>query len=318
MTYDADCKIQRGEREAAREVLAISEKNLQRYRQKGSEVASSNDRRVFKVPNYRAMPWPVVTGPDITLEFDPNNKDLGRASIGAAEFDEPFSNAGSSGRDIKKPSFGSPGIAFAGTSNLQAMEKSSFVGSQEDIPLYQQLASSIKMDFESIAQPGDITGSQSMAQNYLGSSLGSSIGNLEADPDDTRPAAHNVGIYGGSLHEGSAGGQGAHTGHAGHAGHTGHAKQENNLYGSSEKYHRDPAIERPQRPLNERLVRAVQGAIYDFLHYSEISEEHLKNSDCTSKIVYIFFRDNRGPYLGLICLAGVVALLLSFKLSSKS
>jgi hypothetical protein len=192
------CNAARGELEAAREVLAISERELQRVKQKGCEVATSSDRRVFQVPNYKALPWPVVTGPDITLEHDPNNKDLGRASINAAEFAEPFvGGSGSLDRVLHKPAYNAPGTDFAGSANLVATEKASFVGSElPQPPLYQQLASQIRMDLHGAVPPGRETAPAAMAQSQLGTTLGT----LEPEQvEATRPLGRNVGIYGSSA-----------------------------------------------------------------------------------------------------------------------
>jgi hypothetical protein len=276
---------QRGEREAAREVLAVSERSLQNFRQKGSAtVASNSDRSVFQVPDYKALPWPVVSGPDITLEHDVNNKYLGRASIGAADFAEPFTGAGASGRqDLTKPAFGSPGLEFSGSANLQETEKVSFVGSEAPRPaLYQQLASSIKMDFEGITPAGSATALGSMAQSYLGSSLGS------PEPQQPRPLARNVGVYGDEAR-----------------------KQPRS------RIEEDLMMQRPARPLHHRLLRALQGCLYDSLHYSEITDVHLKTAGCKSKVVYVFLRDGRGPYLLLLMLLLILIVMLFMKLLSK-
>lgn len=192
------CNAARGELEAAREALAVSERELQRVKQKGCEVATQSDRRVFQVPNYKALPWPVVTGPDITLEHDPNNKDLGRASINAVEFAEPFTGgAGSLDRGmLHKPAYNAPGTDFAGSSNLIATEQASFVGSElPQPPLYQQLASSIRMDLHGIVPPGSETAPAAMAQSQLGTTLGT----LEPRVDAPRRTAQNASVYGASL-----------------------------------------------------------------------------------------------------------------------
>jgi hypothetical protein len=188
------CNAARGELEAAREALSVSERELQRVKQKGCEVATRSDRRVFQVPDYRALPWPVVTGPDITLEHDANNKDLGRASINATDFAEPFTGgSGSLDRVLHKPAYNSPGTDFAGSGDLIATEKASFVGSElPQPPLYQQLASSIRMDLHGVVPPGSETAPAAMAQSQLGTTLGT----LEPHVEAPRPAGRNASIYG--------------------------------------------------------------------------------------------------------------------------
>lgn len=188
------CDAARGELEAAREVLGVSERELQRVKQKGCEVATRSDRRVFQVPDYKALPWPVVTGPDITLEHAANNMDLGRTSVGAAEFAEPFvGGSGSLDRVLHKPAYNSPGTDFAGSANLEATEKASFVSSElPQPPLYQQLASSIRMDLHGVASPGSETAPAAMAESQLGTTLGTLEPHLEAP----RPWGRNAGVYG--------------------------------------------------------------------------------------------------------------------------
>lgn len=264
------CDAARGELEAAREALAVSERELQRVKQKGCEIATQSDRRVFQVPNYKALPWPVVTGPDITLEYDANNKNLGRASINAVEFAEPFT-AGSGSLEratIHKPAYNAPGTDFAGSSNLIATERASFVDSElPQPPLYQKLASSIRMDFEGIVPPGSETAPAAMAQSQLGTTLGT----LEPRIDAPRMPARNASIYGDKLQP------------------TG-------------------------KSFGIRLARAVRGALYDCLHLSDITNEHLYASNCSSKLEYVTSRDGRGPYLAFVAIAAALVAFLIYQL----
>jgi hypothetical protein len=188
------CNAERGEREAAREALAVSERSLQRVKQKGCDVATRSDRRVFQVPDYKALPWPIVSGPDITLEHAPNNMDLGRASVNAAEFAEPFVNtsAGST-RVLTKPALGAPGTDFAGSSDLIATEEASFVSSELPKPAaYQQLASAVRMDFAGVIPPGSVTAPAALAQSRLGTTLGT----LEPEAPAAAPLGRNASVYG--------------------------------------------------------------------------------------------------------------------------
>ncbi len=115
-------------------------------------MASTSDRGVYALPNYRAMPWPAATGPDHSLEHhdDPNNMHHGRSSINASEFMEPFVEGHLPDRPITRPAYRSAGTSFAGSGNILASEAASFAGSElpHSSLLHEQLASSIKMDFD--------------------------------------------------------------------------------------------------------------------------------------------------------------------------
>ena len=252
------CDAARGEREAAREVLAVSEQSLQRVKQKGCEVASRSDRRVFQVPDYKALPWPIVSGPDITLEHDPNNMNLGRASVNAVEFAEPFVNtAAGSARVLTKPALGAPGTEFAGSSNLIAMEEVSFVGSElPKPPAYQQLASAVRMDFAGITPPGSQSAPAALAQSRLGTTLGT----LEPYVPAAAPTGRNASIYGASASSAAA-----------------ETVQE--------------------EAFSHKLIRSCRGALYDCMHFKDISDDHINAAGQPDKISYVFFRDQRSPYL---------------------
>lgn len=273
------CDAARGQLEAAREALAVSERELQRVKQKGCDNGTLSDRRVFQVPNYKALPWPVVTGPDITLEYDPNNKDLGRASINAAEFAEPFT--GGTGvfdrKLLESPAYNSPGTDFAGSGNLIATERASYVGSElPQPPLYQQLASSVRMDFNGIIPPGSETAPAAMAQSQLGTTLGT----LEPRVDASRAPGRDASIYGASLTPPSP----------------------------------LPSVKPSSPAFGVRLGRAMKGALYDCLHLNDITEDHLYAASCSSKFTYVATRDGRGPYLALLVLAAALLALFLCKL----
>lgn len=274
------CSDARGEQYAAQEALAVSEQQLQRVKQKGCEVASASDRAVFTLPNYKALPWPVVSGPDITLEFDSNNMHLGRESINAAEFTEPFVGGPALNRSIHKPAYGPTGTSLAGSGNLLATEAVSFSGSEPPEPaLYQQLAASIKMNLDE--QPAVAfaqTAPASLSQQKLGTPLETTMAAagtpLATSQQVSLPSGKNASIYGSSSATASS------------------------------------------SMMSERLHTALKGAVYDLAHYGDITQEHLDKERCSCKLSYVFTRDGRGPFLSVVCLS--VLLLIAIAMVSIS
>lgn len=278
------CSVARGELEAAREVLAVSERELQRVKQKGCEIATLSDRRVYQVPNYKALPWPVVTGPDITLENDANNKDLGRASVNAAEFAEPFVG-GTNAMDLRnaphKPAYNTPGTDFAGSANLIATEQASFVNSElPEPPLYQQLASSIRMNWDGLTPPGDETAPAAMAQSELGTPLP----RLEPPGELAQQLPAQALLYGAP---------------------------------SAVDHSSSPPSLSP-KSFFFRLALAAKGAAYDLLHFEKIDKTHLYAAACSSRATYVLFRDGRGPYIAFLVLSAALVAFLLCRLCLRS
>lgn len=269
------CSDARGIQYAAREALAVSEQQLQRVKQKGCEVASASDRGVYTLPNYKALPWPVVTGPDITLEYDPNNMDLGRSSVNAAEFTEPFIGGPLPDRPISRPAYGPSGTAFAGSGNLLATEAASFAGSElPQPPLYQQLASSIKMNYDnqplaSFAQ----TAPASLSQQTLGSPLETMM------PASGTPLP--IGAAAESLHL--------------------PAGKNASVYGSASN--NSPSV-------FDRIAQALKGMAYDVVYFNNIQQEHLDREASSCKMSYVLTRDGRLPYLCVVFFTFLFLLVL--------
>jgi len=272
------CSDVRGEQYAAREGLAVSENQLQRVKQKGCEVASASDRAVYTLPNYKAMPWPIVSGPDITLEYDPNNMDLGRGSIYAAEFTEPFVGGPGPERKITHPAYGPTGTAFAGSGNLLATEAASFASSDlPDPPLYQQLASSIKMNYDNQPLANFVqTAPASLSQQKLGTPLetftpaaGTPLPIGAAAESIHLPAGKNASVYGAAN---------------------------NNEEGAPVMY--------------QRIIQAIKGTLYDLVHFQSINQKHLDEENCSCKVAYAFTRDGRLPYLAVAIFSFLFLLML--------
>ena len=139
------CTVNGAESAAARNLLAVSERQMQELLQKGCGPVAKSDRAVMKVPDFRALAYPKISGPDIGLEADVNNKYLGVSSIGGGDFQSPFVGGEKSERGIDQAAYGTPGAEFAVSSGIGALDCVSFAPSvgQPDgatLPLYQRVA----------------------------------------------------------------------------------------------------------------------------------------------------------------------------------
>ena len=114
-----------GELAAAKEVLAVSQKQLTRVQTLGYDTVNEQDRLFRRTPNYRSMPYPVVQGPSILQTFDPNSMGNGRESIHAEQFASPWQGLDAvSGNP--KPLFSTPTSAFAPSGDLDQMYEASY------------------------------------------------------------------------------------------------------------------------------------------------------------------------------------------------
>lgn len=121
---------------AAAQALSVSEAELQRVKARGC-AASVRDRNVMRLPNLKAIAYPVNTQApvELSIEDKANDKLLGRSSLRADGFVPPFSNETSS-----MESHGVPGLDFAGSGDLLALNQNTFNNSKV---LYKEIAANI-------------------------------------------------------------------------------------------------------------------------------------------------------------------------------
>ena len=85
---DRACLVKRGEVVAAKAALAVSEKQLQATRLQGCGASSRRDREARKLPDLKALGYPVLEREEVVVRSEVN--DMSRGPEGAAQFQAPF------------------------------------------------------------------------------------------------------------------------------------------------------------------------------------------------------------------------------------
>jgi hypothetical protein len=266
------CYIANGEQKAAQQVLAISQRELSRIRDQGLSVASASDRMIFSTPNFKALSWPQISGPGVTLQDDYNRKDNTAESVNAVGFTAPFLEDGSKlERPITQPSYAAPQLGFAATGNLAQVDLASFQGDTLPDPgKYAQIAAMIQTGLDktpSTIESYSVVQRPAQGTPNMGTSLLSNnaqpLRNLyqQSKPQMTAP----------------------------------------NLYGAAKDKTRDEPIPRNGDFLSN-LSRAVKGALYDLANYNDIKDGN--------RVVFILTRENRTPYLGF-AIASVALIIVT-------
>jgi hypothetical protein len=314
-----------GLRAAAVDVLAVSQKELTRLATLGYDKPTEGDRLFRQTPNYHAVPWPVVSGPQILQTYDPNNMHSGRDSVQAAHFAAPFdtgmgggvASGGGSGRT--KPLFHSAGLSFSPDGDLAAMYDSSFLGSDSNATaadgsasglasssmfadentdayhgLVENLMSSIAKTLDDTGAPLPLRGNPAAADAFqpdLGGVAGSKVEPMRRDFALARST------YG-----------------------TGTSPDVPAIAIAPEVVHLDPPAPEMQRcpapvaGIGERFRLAVSGILYDLAHYSDILLADVEASGFGSTPLYVLRRDSRLPYVGLCLSVLLLFVLLLFAL----
>lgn len=276
------CAIAKGKKEAAEEVLSVSQRELSRIQQQGWNVASASDRLVFRTPDYSALPWPLLTGPGVTLATDPNRKDVTAAGVNAEGFVSPFTEGEKVQRAIYQPAPNAPEIGFAATPDLAQLDLASFQGTDLASPgVYAKLASAV-------ASGLDQSPTTLEAYNATVLPVNSKTGTPIFDENYER----QQNLFEQSVRP---------------------AEKRHQLYGGAPMSPRAP-----DDALSSRVRDALRGALYDLMHLDSISEEDLRKHGCSSRVQFVLLREDRGPLLGAVCCGLVLlcALLLSVLWSS--
>jgi hypothetical protein len=292
------CAVARGKQEAARENLAISERELQRVQQQGFGVATPSDRLVMRTPDFRALPWPLLTGPGVTLVTDPNNKYGGRESIHAQDFTAPYDEAGGGleGRKITMPAYAAPELGFAASSDLAQVDAVSFQGATPPLPsVYQKLA------VEAVT-----TGMVNVPDARRGMELAAFSPNVMPGQGAVGSRGSPVAFDGEELRAGAGVQTLAET-----LAREALAPDVGPVYGGPSPASRRCAAAPPSLRRGVRL--ASLGALYDLCHYKDITDELLRAEGCGGRLEYIFTRQGRGPPLLFLL---VLCVLLFFALKA--
>jgi hypothetical protein len=135
-----NCSIAAGEQQAAKQALSVSEQELQRIKQMGC-FTTQRDRAIMRNPDYRALPYPALSNPILSLEYDPNNKYTAAAQ--AEGFTSPFVDAVTNQRVQARPTV--PGMSMAGTGDLAAIAGAYLEPEEEQKSrIYRRIADSIR------------------------------------------------------------------------------------------------------------------------------------------------------------------------------
>ena len=135
-----NCSTAAGEQIAAQEALSVSEHELQRVKQMGC-FTTQRDRAIMRNPDYRALPYPALGNPILSLEYDPNNK---YTAVSQAEgFTSPFIDEPTNARVQTRPTV--PGMSMAGTGDLAAIAGAFLEPeAQQKSRIYSRIADSIR------------------------------------------------------------------------------------------------------------------------------------------------------------------------------
>jgi len=270
------CSSAAGQQRAAQEALSISEHELQRIKQQGC-FTSSQDRAIMRNPDYRALPYPALSNPVLSLEFDTNNK---YTAINQAEgFTSPFIEGITNQRVEVRPTV--PGLSMAGTGDLAAIA-GAFLNpeAEEKTAIYAKIADSIR-------------GAPAKASEENPTRQGIDQAALRQMALEESSAAQFQPIL--NVNQITAQG----------------------LYGDASrpppiatKATQDTLKSETSLDFFERCKAQCRAALYDVMHYDAIASEQLEAAKCRSRIGYVVTREGRLPYL----LFMVTALLLGIYL----
>lgn len=302
-----------GQLAAAKDVLAVSQRELTRIKTQGYDMINEEDKLFRQTPNYRSMPWPVITGPSILQTYDPNSMGNGRESVHAEGFTAPWQSVGK-GVGKARPLYHTPGTSFAPSSDLNQMYEANYSPGTND------------------------------EQNGVGNTLGnaSMFDVNPMDPNDALISSMVQSIKHGIDEQGMV--NPLPEGPASFAHFEGHTADRGNgiesmtlptepaqtLYGDvkrrdtmnawmpiQDSFNSAPICNKkdlsPMPPaFMERLRLCVSGILYDALHFNDISADDIQSTNCQSKLSYILTRDNRLPYVGLMLVSFLFVLFLLF------
>lgn len=282
------CSTLAAQQKAAQEALGVSEHELQRIKQQGC-FTTSQDRAIMRNPDYRALPYPALANPILSLEFDPNNK---YSAINQAEgFVSPFIDGVTNQVVQARPTV--PGMSMAGTGDLAAIA-GAYLDSEkaQTSSVYARIADSIR-----------------------------GAGARESESSPTRQGLSEAALHQLAVDETTAeryepivsAGQVTAAG----------------LYGSSgQQPGAEELRAMPQQAVQPRAppsgltfpqacARHCRGMLYDLMHIDALKQDQLAAHGCTTRVGYVVARDGRLPYLLSTLLAVLLVLYVSWLLLKR-
>ncbi|NDE02443.1 MAG: hypothetical protein EBZ91_12000 [Gammaproteobacteria bacterium] len=269
-----NCSTLAAQQKAAQEALGVSEHELQRIKQQGC-FTTSQDRAIMRSPDYRALPYPALANPILSLEFDPNNK---YSAINQAEgFVSPFIDGVTNQKVEARPTV--PGASMAGTGDLAALAGvylDSETTQQSDV--YRRIADSIRGAGarESESSPTR----QGLSEAALRQLAVEETTAERYEPVQSAAQVTAKGLYGSGEPR---------------------APPQQELW--------PPPPAHPHRSFLQACRHHCRAALYDLMHYEALLPARLAAEGCRTKLGYVATREGRGPYLLTVL---VVALLLLY------
>lgn len=287
-----NCNLLAGEQKAANDALSVSEYELQRIKQQGC-FTSSQDRAIMRNPDYRALPYPQLANPILSLEFDPNSK---FSAINQAEgFVSPFIDAVTNQVVQARPTV--PGSSMAGTGDLAAIAGAyleSTPPQTSSSSVYARIADSIR------GAPPRESESSPTRQGLSEAELHRLV-EEETTAARYEPVQSAAQVTVGSLYGGAA----------------------RDAVGTSAPVQRTlpEAGQRFLAPARgpgflAKCQLHCKGLLYDLMHYDKLSPDLLAEEACSSKMGYVLARQGRLPYLltmllVFLCVFYVLRLLMT-------
>ena len=276
---DMNCSTLAAQQRAAQEALGVSEHELQRIKQRGC-FTTSQDRAIMRNPDYRALPYPALANPILSLEFDPNNK---YSAINQAEgFVSPFVDGVTNQAVQVRPAV--PGTSMAGTGDLAAMAGAYLDSEQtQQSDVYRRIADSIRGAPSNVSESGPTR--QGLSEAELHQLARDRTTAERYEPVQTAAQVTAAG-----------------------------------LYGSANEPARDalsppPRSKRP--PFLEACKLHCRAALYDLMHYDALLPERLTEAGCKTRLGYVATREGRGPYLLTVLVVAMLLLYVSYLLARR-
>ena len=286
-----NCNILAGEQKAASDALSVSEYELQRIKQQGC-FTSSQDRAIMRNPDYRALPYPQLANPILSLVFDPNSK---YSAINQAEgFVSPFVDTVTNQVVQARPTV--PGSSMAGTGDLAAIAGAYLESTppQASSSVYARIADSIRG-----APPRESESSptrQGLSEAELHQLVEEETTAARYEPVQSAAQVTVGSLYGGAARAAAA---------------------------------TSASVPRTLPEGGQRLLAPIRGPgflakcqlhckglLYDLMHYDKLSPDLLAEEACSSKMGYALTRQGRLPYLltmllVFLCVFYVLRLLMT-------
>lgn len=282
------CSTLAAQQKAAQEALGVSEHELQRIKQQGC-FTTSQDRAIMRNPDYRALPYPALANPILSLEFDPNNK---YSAINQAEgFVSPFIDGVTNQVVQARPTV--PGMSMAGTGDLAAIAGAYLDSDKAQASsVYARIADSIRGAGarESESSPTR----QGLSEAALHQLAVDETTAERYEPIVSAGQVTAAGLYGSSVQQPAAG---------------------------QPQVVPQQAIQRRGPPSGPTFAQACarhcRGMLYDLMHFDALKQEQLSAHGCATRVGYVVARDGRLPYLLSTLLAVLLVLYVSWLLLKR-